>query len=74
MSSTAKIPSLASAPRSFNYLILNLWVSIVSFPTFGFLWYRLGPLALRHSIVFNSMSVIMYSTPYITVELCLALS
>jgi len=46
---------------------------MVSFPTFGFLWYRLGPLALRYSIVFNSMSVIAYSAPYITVELCLAL-
>ena len=74
MSSTAEIPSLASASRSFNHLILNLWVSIVSFPIFGFLWYRLGLLALRHSIVFNSMSIVMYSAPYITMELCLALS
>jgi len=37
MSSTAKIPGLASTPRSFNYLILNLWVSMVSFPIFRFL-------------------------------------
>jgi len=73
MSSTTKIPSLASAPRSFNHLILNLWVSIVSFPIFRFLWYRLGPLALRHSIVFNLMSVVAYSAPYITMELYLTL-
>jgi len=29
MSSAAKIPGLASAPRFFNYLILALWVSII---------------------------------------------
>jgi len=74
MSSTTKIPSLASTPRSFNYLIPNLWVSIVSFPTFRFLWYRLGPLALRHSMVFNSISIVAYSAPYITIKLYLALS
>jgi len=74
MSSAAKIPGLASALRSFNYLILNLWVSMVSFPIFGFLWYRLGLLALRHSMVFNSMFVVAYSMPYITIELYLALS
>jgi len=74
MSFAAKIPGLASVSRSFNYLVLNLWVSIVSFPTFGFLWYYLGPLALRRSMVFNSMSVVTYSAPYITMELYLALS
>jgi len=73
MFSATKIPSLASAPKSFNYLILNLWVSMVSFPIFRFFWYRLGPLALRHSIVFNSMSIAAYSAPYITIELYLAL-
>jgi len=46
---------------------------MVSFPTSKFLWYHLGPLALHHSIVFNSMSVIAYSAPYTTIELCLAL-
>jgi len=73
MSFTAKIPGLASAPRSFNYLILNLWVFIVFFPIFRFLWYRLGLLALRHSIVFSSISVVIYSAPYTTMELYLAL-
>ena len=74
MSSAVKIPGLASALGSFNYLILNLWVFMVFFPTFRFFWYRLGLLALRYSMVFNSMSVAAYSAPYITVELCLALS
>jgi len=74
MSSTAEIPGLASAFKSFNYLILDLWVSIVSFSIFRFLWYYLGLLALRYSMVFSSVSVVAYSTPYITVELCLALS
>jgi len=46
---------------------------MVSFPIFKFLWYRLGLLALRYSIVFNSVSVVAYSTPYTTIELCLAL-
>jgi len=74
MSSATKIPGLASTPRSFNYLILNYWVSMVSFPIFRFLWYRLGLLALRYSIVFNSVSIVVYSMPYITVELYLAFS
>jgi len=47
---------------------------MVSFPIFRFLWYRLGLLALRHSIVFNSISVVAYSAPYITMELYLAFS
>jgi len=47
---------------------------MVSFPIFKFLWYRLGLLALRYSIVYNSISVITYSAPYITIELYLALS
>jgi len=46
---------------------------MVSFPIFRFLWYRLSLLALRHSIVFNSMSVIAYFAPYTTMELYLAL-
>jgi len=46
---------------------------MVSFPTFRFLWYYLGLLALRYSIVFNSVSIIAYSAPYITIKLCLAL-
>jgi len=47
---------------------------MVSFPIFRFLWYYLGLLAPRHSIVFNSISVVAYFAPYITVELYLALS
>jgi len=47
---------------------------MVSFPIFRFLWYHLGPLALRYFMVFNSMSVVAYFAPYITMELCLALS
>jgi len=47
---------------------------MVSFPTFRFLWYRLGLLALCYSIVFSSISVVAYFAPYITMELCLALS
>jgi len=47
---------------------------MVSFPIFRFLWYHLGLLALRHSMVFNSISIVAYSASYTIIELCLALS
>jgi len=47
---------------------------MVFFSISRFLWYHLGLLALRYSIVFDSVFVVVYSAPYITVELYLALS
>ena len=72
MSSAAEIPGSALAPWVFDHLILALWVSMI-FLVFLTLWYHLGPLALRHTMVAGFDCVVASSAPYTTVELYSAL-